>query len=153
MRNIINKPVSTQQLLETAREIYRRGWTTIKLYFMIGHPRETLDDVKAIADLCKAVLQEGNLNRPEETMLEAWLSRGDRRLAEVIYRAWQLGAKFDAWHDHLQFDAWMQAFREVNLSPWFYVYRERMIDEPFPWDHIHIGVTKEYLAHLTYHED
>ncbi len=200
MRNIINKPVSTEQLLETAREIYRRGWTTIKLYFMIGHPRETLDDVKAIADLCKAVLREGrkvlgkrarvhagvstfvpkphtpfqwvpantmeeirakqtllrremrgpglklNLNRPEETMLEAWLSRGDRRLAEVIYRAWQLGAKFDAWHDHLQFDAWMQAFREVNLSPWFYVHRERMIDEPFPWDHIHIGVTKEYLA-------
>ncbi|MFZ2095130.1 MAG: TIGR03960 family B12-binding radical SAM protein, partial [Anaerolineales bacterium] len=59
MRNIINKPLSTQQLLETSRQIYARGWTTIKLYFMIGHPDETLEDVKAIADLCQAVLAEG----------------------------------------------------------------------------------------------
>src|SRR3990172_7307064 len=59
MREIINKPVSTEQLLETARQIYSRGWPTIKLYFMIGHPSETLDDVQAIADLCKAVLAEG----------------------------------------------------------------------------------------------
>ncbi len=59
MRNIINKPVSTEQLLETAREIYSRGWTNIKLYFMIGHPEETLEDVQAIADLCKMVLREG----------------------------------------------------------------------------------------------
>jgi radical SAM superfamily enzyme YgiQ (UPF0313 family) len=46
MRQIINKPVSTERLLETAREIYSRGWTTIKLYFMIGHPSETLEDVR-----------------------------------------------------------------------------------------------------------
>jgi radical SAM superfamily enzyme YgiQ (UPF0313 family) len=59
MRNIINKPVSTEQLLDTAKQIYSRGWTTIKLYFMIGHPEETLEDVKAIAELCKAVLAEG----------------------------------------------------------------------------------------------
>ncbi len=57
MREIINKPVSTAQLLETA-EIYARGWTTIKLYFMIGHPSESMEDVQAIADLCKAVLAE-----------------------------------------------------------------------------------------------
>jgi len=49
---MINKPISTQQLLDTAREIYARGWTTIKLYFMIGHPSETIEDVQAIADLC-----------------------------------------------------------------------------------------------------
>jgi len=59
MRNIINKPVSTEQLMETVRAIYSRGWSTIKLYFMIGHPAETLEDVQAIADLCKAVLREG----------------------------------------------------------------------------------------------
>ena len=59
MRNIINKYVSHEELLETAREIYRRDWRTIKLYFMIGHPSETLEDVQAIADLAKAVLQEG----------------------------------------------------------------------------------------------
>ncbi|MCS7010278.1 MAG: TIGR03960 family B12-binding radical SAM protein, partial [Anaerolineales bacterium] len=59
MRRIINKFIPDEQILETAREIYRRGWTTIKLYFMIGHPSETLEDVRAIADLCKRVLAEG----------------------------------------------------------------------------------------------
>lgn len=59
MREIINKPIASQQLLDTARAIYSRGWTTIKLYFMIGHPSETLEDVQAIADLCKAVIAEG----------------------------------------------------------------------------------------------
>ncbi|MEW6568882.1 MAG: TIGR03960 family B12-binding radical SAM protein, partial [Chloroflexota bacterium] len=59
MRNIINKPVSTSHVLETARAIYAHGWHTVKLYFMIGHPSETIEDVAAIADLCEAVLAEG----------------------------------------------------------------------------------------------
>ena len=59
MRQIINKPISTEQLMETVREIYARGWTTVKMYFMIGHPSETLEDVQAIVDVCKAVLKEG----------------------------------------------------------------------------------------------
>ena len=59
MRDIINKYVPDAQVLEAARAVYSRGWRTIKLYFMIGHPEETLDDVQAIVDLCKAVLREG----------------------------------------------------------------------------------------------
>lgn len=59
MRDIINKFVPDEQVLETARAVYSRGWRTIKLYFMIGHPEETLDDVQAIVNLCKAVLREG----------------------------------------------------------------------------------------------
>ena len=59
MRNIINKYVSDEELLETSREIYSRNWRTIKLYFMIGHPQETMEDVQAIIDLSKAVLAEG----------------------------------------------------------------------------------------------
>jgi len=58
IRNIINKFVSHQELLETVREIYRRRWRTVKLYFMIGHPQEELEDVQAIIDLSKAVLDE-----------------------------------------------------------------------------------------------
>lgn len=200
MREIINKPVSTSQLLETAREVYSRGWTTIKLYFMIGHPSETLEDVQAIADLCKAVLGEGRkvmgrrarLNAgvstfvpkphtpfqwvpcdtveqiqakqtllkhelrnpdikltwtmPEDTLLEAWLSRGDRRMSEVIFRAWQAGAKFDAWQEHFHYDLWLQAFEAVGLDPAFYTHRERQIDETFPWEHINPGVRKKFLT-------
>ncbi len=59
MRNIINKYVPDDELIATAREIYSRNWRTIKLYFMIGHPQETLEDVQAIIDLCKRVLAEG----------------------------------------------------------------------------------------------
>jgi radical SAM superfamily enzyme YgiQ (UPF0313 family) len=59
MRNIINKYVPDEQVLATAAHVYSRGWRTIKFYFMIGHPEETLEDVWAIIDLCKAVLREG----------------------------------------------------------------------------------------------
>ena len=59
LRKIINKPISDQQLLDTAKEIYKHGWHTIKLYFMIGHPSEILSDVQAIADLSRKVLAEG----------------------------------------------------------------------------------------------
>jgi len=200
MREIINKPVSTEQLLETARAIYARGWSNIKLYFMIGHPSETIEDVQAIADLCRAVLAEGrsvigkraqvtagvstfipkphtpfqwvscdtmeqirlkqallkeklrgpglklNWNAPEETLLEAWLSRGDRRMAEVIYQAWKRGAKFDAWGEHFRFTVWQEAFQAVGLDPAFYTHRERPIDETFPWEHISTTVRKKFLT-------
>ena len=188
MRMIINKPITEQQLLETASAIYNRGWHTIKLYFMIGHPSETLEDVQAIADLCKAVLATGrkiigrraevhagvstfvpkaqtpfqwvacdsvdlitekqkllkkqlsgqglkfNWTDPQVTMLEAWLSRGDRRLSQVIYLAWKKGAHFDAWQDQFNFTAWQEAFIEAGLDPAFYTHRQRTLDEIFPWD-------------------
>ncbi len=199
MRRVINKYIPTPQVLDTAREVYSRGWRTIKLYFMLGHPRETLEDVQAIADLAKAVLREGrqfhgkaaqvnvgastfvpkphtpfqwvpldeaentvakqqllkrelrgpglkvNWTDPEESLLEAFLSRGDRRLGAVIYRAWQLGARFDAWQEHHKPEAWQQAFDEYGLDPDWYARRPRPIDEVFPWDHIDIGVTKKFL--------
>jgi len=200
MREIINKPVTTQQLLDTAREIYSRGWTTIKLYFMIGHPEETLEDVQAIADLAKAVRDVGreaigkkaqvnvgvstfvpkphtpfqwspcdtveqihakqdllrrelrgqglklNWNDPKETLLEAALSRGDRRLAEVVYQAWKLGAKFDAWSDHFDYDIWLAAYQQVGLDPDFYTHRPRLIDEAFPWEHLDSTVRRKFLT-------
>jgi radical SAM family uncharacterized protein len=59
LRDVINKPIATEDLLRTAEEVFSRGWTTIKLYFMIGHPTQTLEDVDAIADLAHAVLKIG----------------------------------------------------------------------------------------------
>ena len=199
MREIINKPVSTSQLLKTAREIYSRGWTTIKLYFMIGHPSETLEDVQAIADLCKAVLAQGRqvignraqvnagvstfvpkphtpfqwvpcdsrlqiqakqdlLKRqlrgnikltwtnPDESLLEAWLSRGDRRISQVIYQAWRQGARFDAWKEHFSYQTWLDAFETCGLNSDFYTYRPRDLSETFPWEHIGTAVRKKFLA-------
>lgn len=199
MRDIINKSVPDEQLLTVAREAYSRGWVTIKLYFMIGHPSETLEDVQAIVQLSKAVLAEGRKihggkakvnvgvstfvpkphtpfqwvsldaleqirakqtllqqgmrgaglhlrwNRPEETLLEAFLSRGDRRLGAVIQRAWELGTKFDGWQEHHNHAAWVQAFAEAGLEMGFYTHRPRSLDEVFPWDHIDPGVKKRFL--------
>ena len=199
LRGIINKPISDQQLLDTARQIYSHGWHTIKLYFMIGHPTETMEDVQAIADLSKRVLAVGkevignrakihtsvstfvpkphtpfqwvgaaprneisakldllqkevrgkglklNWNDPRETHFEAWLSRGDRRLSEVIRLAWSKGSKFDAWREHFDFENWLQAFDETGLDPDFYTTRERDNNESFPWDHINSGVKKSFL--------
>ncbi len=199
MRRIINKYIPDEDILNTTREIYRRGWTTVKLYFMIGHPSETLEDVQAIADLAKRVLAEGrkvigmkaklhigantfvpkpqtpfqwvsvdtveqieakqellrrelrdrniklSWSEPRETLLEAWLSRGDRRIAEVVYTAWQNGAKFDAWGEQMKYDAWMDAFARHGLDPAFYTHRQRRTDEVFPWEHITAAVRKNFL--------
>jgi radical SAM family uncharacterized protein len=200
MRDIINKSVPDAQLLEAAREVYKRGWVMIKLYFMIGHPSETLGDVRAIIELAKAVLAEGRKihggkakvnvgvstfvpkphtpfqwvsldtmeqirakqdllkremrgrglhlkwNQPEETLLEAFLSRGDRRLGPVIQRAWELGTKFDAWQDQHDHTAWQRAFDEAGVDMNFYTHRPRALDEVFPWDHIDVAVKKKFLA-------
>jgi radical SAM family uncharacterized protein len=200
LRDVINKPIATQAMLDTAREVYSRGWTTIKMYFMIGHPTQTLEDVQAIADLAHAVRKIGfqtlgkkssvrigvstlvpkphtpfqwvpmadeetiraqigllerqlrapglefSWNNPRETLLEATLSRGDRRLADVIERAWELGARFDGWGDQFNDRAWTQAFAEQSIDPDWYARRERSVDEVLPWDHISAGITKRFLA-------
>jgi radical SAM superfamily enzyme YgiQ (UPF0313 family) len=198
-RNRINKPIASDDLLRVAEDIFERGWLAVKLYFMIGHPSETLDDIRAIAELCKSVLFKGrkyhgnrtkvhagistfvpkahttfqwavldaldmiteklNLLKsltkvpglriswtdPKETSLESLLSRGDRRLSQVIYTAWKNGAKFDAWQDLFRFDLWQQAMEESGMSWNFYTTRPRDLDEAFPWDHISMGVIKRFL--------
>ena len=200
LRDVINKPIATELLLETAREVYSRGWTTIKLYFMIGHPTQTLDDVQAIADLThqirrigfqalgrKATVRVGvstlvpkphtpfqwapladeatiraqiallerqlrapgiefSYNNPAETLIEAALSRGDRRLADVIETAWRAGAQFDGWGDQCNIAAWRQGFAVHGLDPDWYARRERGVTEILPWDFISVGVNKKFLA-------
>jgi radical SAM family uncharacterized protein len=205
MRKVINKYISTEELLQTAEEVYSRGWRLIKLYFMIGQPTETDEDVIAIAKLAKQVVAIGrkyhggrakvrvgvstfvpkphtpfqwagltplaeirrkqallrqefgaresgsakgiifDWNEPEESLMEAFLSRGDRRLGAVIKSAWEKGAKFDAWNEWHRPDAWQAAFAENQLDPAWYAHRVRLADEVFPWDHINAGVEKRWL--------
>jgi hypothetical protein len=83
--------------------------------------------------------------KPEDTLLEAWLSRGDRKMAEVIYSAWRNGAKFDAWDEGKKQEAWLPAFEEHGLDPAFYTHRQRRTDEVFPWEHITAAVRKNFL--------
>ena len=82
---------------------------------------------------------------PEHSLLEAVLSRGDRRLGPAIERAWRDGARFDAWHEHYDWPRWLRAMEAEGLDPAFYAYRERGLRETFPWAHINAGVTESYL--------
>jgi hypothetical protein len=84
-------------------------------------------------------------NDPEASLLEAWLSRGDRRMADVIVHAWQNGARFDAWGEHFKIEHWQKAFEQAGLDPDFYSKRERGLDETLPWEHINAGVRKAFL--------
>ena len=199
MRAIINKPLDEEIILETARTIFEHGWLSLKLYFMIGLPQESMEDVQAILDLSRKIksigksikgnrvrihlgiatfipkphtpfqwysieaaqslqakidlLKEGtrkadikmSYNPPDSTLLESWLSRGDRRLGAVILQAWKNGAKLDAWTERFNLTAWLDAFASCGIDPDFYTRRQRALDEILPWDHISTGVSKRFL--------
>jgi hypothetical protein len=84
-------------------------------------------------------------SNPRETILEAALSRGDRRICEVIEDAWKHGAKFDAWQDQFNFNVWIDAFDRAGLNPDSYTTRVRNITAILPWDHINTGVSRKFL--------
>jgi radical SAM superfamily enzyme YgiQ (UPF0313 family) len=79
------------------------------------------------------------------SMLEAVFSRGDRRLADALVRAFEAGCRFDSWKEQFDFGKWLRAFEEAGIDPAWYASRERGKDEAFPWDVIDTGVSREYL--------
>ncbi len=93
--------------------------------------------------------------------MEDFVGRGDRRLAAVVRRAWELGAGMDSWWESLDraFAAWTQAIDEAGLS-WKYRQVESgewnvmntqageahtNLDAPLPWDHLDTGIDKQWL--------
>lgn len=67
LRDVINKNITEEEVLSTARQAFAGGWTAVKLYFMIGLPTETEEDIRGIADLAQAVVDEfyHNENKPK----------------------------------------------------------------------------------------
>lgn len=204
MRDVINKNVTEEDLLRACADAFTAGWTGVKLYFMIGLPTETDEDVLGIIDLARKVSklfyslpkeQRGKALRvtvsvstfvpkphtafewcpqdpPEEVMrkqkllqgairsvrggelhyhpsflseLEAAFSRGDRRLNGVLLRAHKKGCRFDSWSEHFKPQAWREAFEEEGLTVEEYARRFRELEEPLPWDHVDVVVTKSFL--------
>lgn len=208
LRNIINKGLTEEVILEGARLAFEGGWTRVKLYFMLGLPMETEEDIRGIAELCNkiaAVFYETvpkekrtgrvqivastsffipkpftpfqwasqrtkeefldkayltrtsiasqlnqksikyNWHEADVSVLEGIFARGDRRLNQVILKAYEKGCMYDAWSEYYQNDVWMQTFEECGIDISFYTTRERNDDEVFPWDFLDCGVTKQFL--------
>lgn len=199
LQQVINKYIPEDELLKTATTAFERGWKTLKLYFMLGLPTETEDDIESIVQLVNKVHSLGKTSpgkrpqirvslstfipkphtpfqwaaqeseqqlsvkhellklglrrkgirlswqEPGFSLLEAVLSRGDRRLGRAIYRAWQMGAVFDGWGEHFNYEIWLRAFTESGIDPLHYAQRQRPLDEPLPWEHIDAGVSTDFL--------
>ncbi len=203
LRDVINKNVTEEALLDSCRVAFEGGWNTLKLYFMLGLPTETDEDVTAIAELAEKVLRTWrqyaanrsrgvkitvstsmfvpkphtpfeweaqvavdeylrrvkllresitsrsityNWHEPHVSLIEAALSRGDRRMGAVIEEVWRRGGRLDSWSDYFSMERWLEAFKACGLDPDFYARRERGKDELFPWDVVDLGVGKRYLA-------
>jgi radical SAM family uncharacterized protein len=202
LREVINKQVTEENLFSALAAAFASGWEAAKLYFMIGLPTETLEDVGAITELLEKVVSRareslgprrgrlrfsvsiGNFvpkahtpfqwwgqetredlrakqalliksvrareiklswNQVEMSRLEAAFSRGDRRLGEALYQAWQGGARFDSWAESLRPELWEKAFAAAGLDWGFYANRSFEHTDKLPWEHLDYGVSKEFL--------
>ena len=198
LRDVINKGLDEESIFTCLEEAFSRGWDKIKLYFMMGLPTETEEDLDGIVRLAqesvKIARRQGRkrvsvavsvagfvpkahtpfqweaqnsieefktkgrrlksqvkdkalslkYHEPEQSFLEGVLARGDSRLGDVIELAWAKGARFDGWSETFDLARWLEAFEECGLDPADYV-RAREEHENLPWDHIDIGVTRDFL--------
>lgn len=203
LRDVINKNITEEEIMDTCKLAFMGGYSNVKLYFMMGHPTETDEDIIGIATLARKIqdlFYEVNrgvkgkylsinvscatfvpkpftpfefeaqdtrqliLHKQElltkslhskhiklsyhsiqVSLLEAVLARGDRRLGEVMYKAWQKGCYFDGWDEHFRFDKWLEAFEECNIDPEFYACRKREYDEVMPWSHLDYYISRNFL--------
>ncbi len=209
MRDVINKGLTEEVILKGAALAFEGGWTKVKLYFMLGLPGETEEDIRGIAELSNKIAatffdtvpkekrvngkvqivtstsffipkpftpfqwapqctQEEFIDKAHMTLravteqlnqksikynwheadlsvLEGVLARGDRKVADVIVKAYEKGCMYDSWSEHFHNEKWLEAFEECGVDIGFYTTRPRELDEIFPWDFIDCGVTKEFL--------
>jgi len=199
MRDVINKNVTEEQLLETAERTFSRGFDRMKLYFIIGLPTEEDEDVLGIASVGKNALQVGKrvggrpkvtvsvsthvpkphtpfqwcaqdsmpqtqrkqqmlrqavrqvrgleirMHDSETSILEGILARGDRRLSDVIERAYHEGARLDSWEEHVKLDVWKEALEHFNIDPAVFL-GTIPVTARLPWDHFDIGLEEGFLA-------
>jgi radical SAM family uncharacterized protein/radical SAM-linked protein len=112
-------------------------------------PQISLDESRRRIEFVQKSVKDRRIrvkwNQANMSWLEGVFSRGDRRLTQVLVRAWQKGARFDAWSEGFRLGLWQEAFRDTEVDPDFYLHRLRSFNEVLPWDHIQCGVSKEYL--------
>jgi radical SAM-linked protein len=198
MRDVINKNVTEEDLMKTAVSVFSRGWTKMKLYFMIGLPTEEDEDVMAIMEtaakarkkatecgvrnptltisvssfvpkphtpfqwasmitlpeierkqtMLKDLAEKYRLNFSEHyskiSHLEGIIARGDRRVAHIIYNAWNQGARFDGWDETFNYNLWVKCVEDSGLNTEFFLGTIPM-NGKLAWDHIDVGLTERFL--------
>jgi radical SAM-linked protein len=112
-------------------------------------PQISLEESRRRTEMIRGALKDSRVrlkwNQHEMSWLEGIFSRGDRRLTKAVIRAWEMGARYDAWGEHFNLSKWIMAFNDSGVDPAFYLNRQRSLDEILPWDHIECGVKKEFL--------
>lgn len=79
----------------------------------------------------------------EKSYLEGFLSRGDKKIGDLIELVWKKGAKLEDHGRNFQFSRWEEAIKELGLNEEEYL-GQRKIEAPLPWDIIDIGVDKSF---------
>lgn len=203
LRKVINKGLKESDIKRAVESVYEGRFHHVKLYFMIGLPTETYDDLDGIINLLRWIhnlskeknikplditctistfvpkaftpfqwfsqntieeleakikylkqkvreykLRTVKLNctEPKIALLEAVLSRGDRRISKLIYKAFKNGAKFDGWDECLNIDLWNNAANELNLSLNYEATKSRTVGSTNPWNVIETGILNKFLV-------
>jgi radical SAM family uncharacterized protein/radical SAM-linked protein len=107
---------------------------------------ESRHRIKWLHDQLKSPGIHFKWQNPEISMLEGLWARGDRRLSHLLLKAYASGCRLDGWSDHFKFDRWCAGMEACGIDPEEAVYRERGMDEPLPWDHIDMQVTRDFLS-------
>jgi len=87
-----------------------------------------------------------NFTKPEISLLEAVISRGDRSIGQLIYRAWKMGATFDAWDERFRPEIWHKSADAAGLSLTELASSQRQIGSRQPWDIVHVGLHDWWLV-------
>ncbi len=110
--------------------------------------QDSREEIVRKQDILKATIRNRkikyNWHDNRSSYLEGVFARGDRRLLPAVLEAVKNGCRLDGWDEEFKFDKWMQAFETCGINPDWYL-RERSYDEVLPWDHIDLGVTKEFF--------
>lgn len=110
--------------------------------------QDSREEIVRKQDILKATIKNRkikyNWHDNRSSYLEGVFARGDRRLLPAVLEAVKMGCKLDGWDEEFKFDKWMIAFEKCGIDPDWYL-RERSYDEILPWDHLDLGVTKEFF--------
>lgn len=112
-------------------------------------PKETARKHRVLKDALKEARLKNvqlNVTEPQISLLESVISRGDRKVARIIYDAWRSGCTFDAWDDRFQPGKWHEVAKQHGVTLAELGCTGREVGSPQPWDVVHIGLNTWWMV-------